>query len=183
MSSYTSVLRTICICVPLVLTAACRDEQPDPVPPLPPPEVPQQPASPPSDGGGAAPPGSTSSSAPSAPASPSSATPVADAQSSEKLFATYCVSCHGTSGSGDGPLATTLEPRPRNFREGEFKFDTNADGKTGTVDDLANVIQNGAARYGGSPLMAGFPTLPKEQVRELAGYVHELSEESAGKGG
>ena len=165
MPNPTRTLRAICVCVPLMLATACRDEKPNPLPP--PPEIPQQtapaPATPRTGNG--------DSVAPSA------------ADNGERLFATYCVSCHGTSGSGDGPLAKTLATPPRNFRAGEFKLDTNADGKTGTVDDLANVIQNGAARYGGSPLMAGFPTLPQAQVRELAGFVHALSGEPAGKGG
>lgn len=177
MPNPTRTLRAICVCVPLALATACRDEKPNPLPPVPPPEVPQQPApatpAPPnaSSGDSVAPEGTQSSAAPSA------------AGNGEQLFATYCVSCHGPSGSGDGPLAKTLATQPRNFRAGEFKFDTNADGKTGTVDDLANVIQNGAARYGGSPLMTGFPTLPQAQVQALASFVHELSGEGSGKGG
>jgi mono/diheme cytochrome c family protein len=162
MPNTTRTLRAICICVPLVLAAACRDEQPQPIPPVPPPEVPQQPAPAPSSG------------ASSQPAAPT------EAQNGQQLFTTYCVSCHGPTGSGDGPLAASLDPRPRNFRAGEFKFDTNSDGKAGTVDDLANVIQNGAARYGGSPLMAGFPTLPQPHIRALAGYVQGLSGEASG---
>ena len=162
------LLHALAASLTLGLAAACGDKDPSPVPPLPPPEIPQQQAP-----DKVAPEGARSSSLPSA---------RAQAQSSEQLFATYCVSCHGANGSGDGPLAASLEPRPRNFRAGEFKYDTDADGKTGTIQDLANVIQNGAARYGGSPLMAGFPTLPKEQVSEIASYVRGLSGQNA-KGG
>jgi mono/diheme cytochrome c family protein len=28
-----------------------------------------------------------------------------------------CASCHGASGRGDGPVAQTLEPRPRDFQD------------------------------------------------------------------
>jgi mono/diheme cytochrome c family protein len=167
------LLSALAASLTLGLAVACRDEEPSPVPPTPPPELPQSQAP-----DKVAPEGARSSSLPSAPAP---AAP-AQAQSREQLFATYCVTCHGASGSGDGVLAASLDPRPRNFRAGEFKYDTDADGKTGTLQDLANVIQNGAARYGGSPLMAGFPALPQDQVRELASYVRGLSAESA-KGG
>src|SRR5262245_34319955 len=173
MLSHTRTLRAICVAAPLLLAGACRDEKPNPIPPVPPPEIPEQPAPPPQSGASGdsvAPEDTKSSAAPS------------NEPAGGQLFATYCVSCHGATGSGDGPLAATLDPKPRNFRAGEFKYDTDADGKTGTVEDLANVIQNGAARYGGSPLMAGFPTLPKEQVHELASYVRGLSGEGA-KGG
>lgn len=31
------------------------------------------------------------------------------------LYATNCVSCHGTNGKGDGPAAAAFTPKPRNF--------------------------------------------------------------------
>lgn len=33
----------------------------------------------------------------------------------KKLFEADCVQCHGTRGEGNGPGATTMNPRPRNF--------------------------------------------------------------------
>jgi mono/diheme cytochrome c family protein len=33
------------------------------------------------------------------------------------LFKTYCASCHGTSGRGDGPLADSMRRRPANLTE------------------------------------------------------------------
>jgi len=37
--------------------------------------------------------------------------------------ATYeirCAPCHGSTGTGDGPAAAALEPKPRNFRDPAF---------------------------------------------------------------
>ena len=34
-----------------------------------------------------------------------------------QLFATYCASCHGASGRGDGPLALALRKPPANLTE------------------------------------------------------------------
>jgi mono/diheme cytochrome c family protein len=33
------------------------------------------------------------------------------------LFKTYCATCHGTSGRGDGPLADSMRRRPSNLTE------------------------------------------------------------------
>jgi mono/diheme cytochrome c family protein len=35
--------------------------------------------------------------------------------SGEALYLTYCASCHGTSGRGDGPVADLLRVRPANL--------------------------------------------------------------------
>jgi mono/diheme cytochrome c family protein len=37
-----------------------------------------------------------------------------------RLYADHCASCHGDSGSGDGPGAATLRPQPANFVEHEY---------------------------------------------------------------
>ena len=33
------------------------------------------------------------------------------------LFRTYCASCHGPTGAGDGPLASSMRRRPANLRQ------------------------------------------------------------------
>lgn len=77
-----------------------------------------------------------------------------DAAAGKTAFVTNCASCHGESGKGDGPVGAALQPPPRDFTKADFKYDTDKDGKAGTDADLKNVIKNGAAEYGGSPLMA-----------------------------
>ena len=37
------------------------------------------------------------------------------AEAGAKVFATNCASCHGDTGHGDGPVATSLTPRPVNL--------------------------------------------------------------------
>ena len=66
----------------------------------------------------------------------------------------FCATCHGETGKGDGPGAQGMQPSPRDFSKGEFKFDANKNGKTGEDADLKGVISKGAAEFGGSPLMA-----------------------------
>ena len=57
-----------------------------------------------------------------------------------------CWTCHGEGGAGDGPAGATLDPQPRKFTEGDFKFG-------GTDKDIYEVIVNGAAAKGGSANM------------------------------
>jgi len=39
----------------------------------------------------------------------------------QKVYQTYCASCHGESGLGDGAAGNGLTPPPRNLIEGEWK--------------------------------------------------------------
>ena len=82
----------------------------------------------------------------------------ADVAAGKAKFAELCVSCHGEGGKGDGPtgkaLAAAGQPAPRDFTVGDFKFDTDKDGKPGTDADLKNVISKGALAFGGNAMMA-----------------------------
>ncbi len=82
----------------------------------------------------------------------------ADVAAGKAKFSELCVSCHGEGGKGDGPtgkaLAAAGQPAPRDFTVGDFKFDTDKDGKPGTDADLKNVISKGALAFGGNAMMA-----------------------------
>ena len=104
---------------------------------------------------------------------PSSAL-AADAAAGKTLYLQNCSSCHGDTGAGDGPTGSVLPVKPRSFTGGDFKFDTDGDGKTGTDADLANVIKKGAMAYGGSPLMAPLPHLSDEQVADIIAFIRTL---------
>ena len=97
-----------------------------------------------------------------------------DAAAGKATFIANCASCHGEGGKGDGPVGAALNPPPRDFTKAEFKFDTNGDGKTGTDEDLTNVIRNGGAAFGGSPLMAPWPTLSDAEVSNVIAYIRSL---------
>ena len=38
------------------------------------------------------------------------------------LYREHCAHCHGITGDGVGPTATFLNPYPRDYRKGQFKF-------------------------------------------------------------
>jgi len=100
----------------------------------------------------------------------------ADAAAGKTTFDTNCASCHGVSGKGDGPVGAALQPPPRDFTVGDFKFDTNGDGKPGTDEDLQQVISQGAAAFGGSPLMAPWPTLSDDDVANVIAHIRSLKQ-------
>ena len=106
---------------------------------------------------------------------PAPARAAGDAAAGKIVFEQNCASCHGTSGHGDGPAAAAavaMGTPPRDFTKGEFKFDTDKDGKTGTDADLANVIKGGGAAQGGSPLMAPWGgVLTEQQIQDVIAYI------------
>ncbi len=54
-----------------------------------------------------------------------------------------CHHCHGDKGRGDGIAAADLDPRPRDFTKGLFKFRTTPSGTIPTLDDLARTVTHG----------------------------------------
>jgi mono/diheme cytochrome c family protein len=59
---------------------------------------------------------------------------------------------------------------------GDFKFDASGDGTPGQDEDLVLVIQKGAMAYGGSPLMAPWPTLSDDDVANVIAYIRTLKQ-------
>ncbi len=63
-----------------------------------------------------------------------------------------CVVCHGKTGSGDGPGAAGIKPKPRSFSDAEWQ-------KSVTDEHLAKVIVEGGKAVGKSELMPANPDL------------------------
>ena len=99
-----------------------------------------------------------------------------DAAAGKPVFQANCSSCHGMTGKGDGPVGAALTPPPRDFTKGDFKYDTDGDGTPGSDADLKAVITKGALAYGGSPLMAPWPTLTAAQIDDIVAYIRSLKQ-------
>jgi cytochrome c oxidase cbb3-type subunit I/II len=67
-----------------------------------------------------------------------------------EVYERRCVGCHGAKGDGNGPVATFLNPRPRDFRLGAFKFRTTPSGSLPTDGDLFRTLTRGV-RYTAMP--------------------------------
>lgn len=101
--------------------------------------------------------------------------PAADAPApGQQTYEQLCENCHGKEGKGDGPAGIDTLPVLRDFSVGQFKFDADSDGQTGSDADLFLVIRDGAGAAGGSPLMAPWGQLGPESIRELVVYIRSL---------
>ena len=99
-----------------------------------------------------------------------------DAAAGRTLFAQHCAICHGGGGSGDGLASPAINPKPRDFTTGRFYIDASADGKTGDDVDLARVILNGTAAFGGSLAMTPWRgSLSDDDVRNLIAHIRTLA--------
>jgi len=59
------------------------------------------------------------------------------------IYFQRCSFCHGLLGDGEGPAAKYLDPRPRDFTLGTFKFRTTQSGELPTNQDLFRTVSRG----------------------------------------
>jgi cytochrome c oxidase cbb3-type subunit 2 len=59
------------------------------------------------------------------------------------VYERYCISCHGVDGDGRGEAADVISPKPRDFRQGMFKWRSTPSGALPTVADLDKTITDG----------------------------------------
>lgn len=136
------------------------------------PQAASAPAAAPATAPAEAPAATAAAAAPAADAT--AATAATSTAEGEKVFKTYCVSCHGNTGKGDGPAAAGLNPKPADFADNMFKYDVDGNGSKGDIADIKAIVHDGAAKHGGSPLMAPWPMISPDQLQSLAEYVKSL---------
>lgn len=87
----------------------------------------------------------------------------------EQLFAKNCALCHGESGDGGGKFAYLMNPRPRNFRQGNFKLSTTQN-QVPSDADLFRTISNGMP----GSAMPPWGHLPKSDINALVAFVRAI---------
>jgi mono/diheme cytochrome c family protein len=87
------------------------------------------------------------------------------------LYREHCGHCHGVTGDALGPTAAFLNPYPRDYRPGVFKFKSTERADKPTHADLVRVLHKGIP----GTSMPSFALLPAAQVDALAEYVKYLS--------
>jgi mono/diheme cytochrome c family protein len=87
------------------------------------------------------------------------------------LYREHCSHCHGITGDGMGPTAAFLNPYPRDYRPGVFKFKSTERADKPTHADLVRILHNGIA----GTSMPSFALLSEVQVDALAEYVKYLA--------
>ena len=88
------------------------------------------------------------------------------------IYEQRCVQCHGLTGRGDGQAAAQLNPRPRDFTSGKFKFRTTESGQLPTDADLARTVRVGLP---GTSMPAWDPFLSASDIVAVVAYVKTLS--------
>jgi mono/diheme cytochrome c family protein len=86
-----------------------------------------------------------------------------------RLFHKHCLGCHGLPGDGRGSAGLWLNPYPRDFRRGAFKFVTTGEGAKPRRSDLLRTITEGIKP------MPSFGLLPEQEREMLARYVTYLA--------
>jgi mono/diheme cytochrome c family protein len=87
------------------------------------------------------------------------------------LYRRQCAHCHGTTGDGMGPTAMILNPYPRDYRQGKFKFKATERAAKPTEIDLERIVRHGVT----GTAMPAFGLLPDAQIKALVAYVKYLS--------
>ena len=87
------------------------------------------------------------------------------------VYVRRCAGCHGADGDGNGPAATFLDPRPRNFTTGVFKFRSTPSGSLPTDGDLYRTITRGL-RWTAMPT---WHELPEKERLAVITYVKTFS--------
>lgn len=83
---------------------------------------------------------------------------------SAELYRQQCLHCHGVEGGGDGPTSHFLDPRPRDYRKGVFKFTAVKDKARPRREDLFRVLDQGV--YG-----TAMPSFRRFSIAERDGLV------------
>lgn len=82
-------------------------------------------------------------------------------------FDSYCVTCHGAEGKGDGVLADSLGVKPRNLSDPAFTASK-------TDDQLFKTVKEGGASVGLTENMPPFSgQLSDEEIRNVVAYLRQ----------
>jgi cytochrome c oxidase cbb3-type subunit 2 len=96
----------------------------------------------------------------------------ADASAGKAAYLRECSGCHGERGDGRGTAAPFLDPRPRDFTAGAFKFRTTPSGRGPATADLLRTIERGLP----GTSMPSFAFLPADERRKIAAYVLRVAD-------
>jgi len=87
-----------------------------------------------------------------------------------KLYGTYCSSCHGENGKGDGVASKSLPVKLADQTDGSIM---------NQLSDkfLFDIISNGGSSVGKSPMMPGWGSqLNEKQVRDIIAYLRSIAD-------
>jgi cytochrome c oxidase cbb3-type subunit 2 len=66
-----------------------------------------------------------------------------DVANGKLVYQRYCISCHGEQGNGEGEAAEHMAIKPRDYRQGTYKWRTTPSGSLPLDSDLEHTLANG----------------------------------------
>ncbi len=90
------------------------------------------------------------------------------------LFRRHCLHCHGLTGDGHGPTGPWVNPHPRDYRLGKFKFTSSAESQGARKARRADLLRTLRQGVEGTS-MPSFGLLDEEELQRLVSYVIHLS--------
>jgi len=92
-----------------------------------------------------------------------------------RLYRLHCLQCHGVTGDGRGPTAKWVNPHPRDYRQGLFKFQsvdqTSKSDRKPRRADLIRVVREGVE----GTAMPAHNLMPEPDLENLVSYIIHLS--------
>ena len=91
----------------------------------------------------------------------------ADSTKGQEIYTIFCATCHGPTGLGDGVAAAALDPKPRDLSSAAIL--------EGYTDEyLVNVITNGGAAVGKSPMMTAWAgIISPEDIDNVVAHIRQ----------
>jgi mono/diheme cytochrome c family protein len=87
------------------------------------------------------------------------------------VYLRYCIQCHGFTGDGNGEAARYLNPKPRDYRRGVFKFTSTTYGSKPLREDLIRTVGRGIR----GTSMPSFQLLAPRDLEAVVDYVLVLT--------
>ena len=95
-----------------------------------------------------------------------------DTTAGKRVYVKWCAGCHGDAGAGDGPAASHMLPRPRDFTGAIYKIRTTASGQLPTDQDVLRSIDEGLP---GTAMPAWKDRLSERERRDVLAYLKTFS--------
>lgn len=87
------------------------------------------------------------------------------------VYLKRCVQCHGVNGDGQGPVAASMYPKPRDYRRGVFKFTSTPYGSKPRREDLVRTLRKGIP----GTSMPAFNLIPDKELQAVLDWVLVLT--------
>ncbi len=97
--------------------------------------------------------------------------PAGDPVKGKVVYERFCVSCHGDLGNGNGEFAEWITTKPRDYRQGTFKWRSTPSGSLPLDSDLDKTIRDGV--YG--TFMPSWYAIGEHNRRDVIAYIKTFS--------